>query len=155
MPAVEVTAKAKSAAMKALELDDTLAEAHTSLAYAKHSFDWDWEGAEACFRRAIELNPNYANAHHWFAHLLIATGRMDESGSALRTQDSGLRTQDSGLRTPPPRGRVGRAIAATAVGGERATHPPGVLARFLPAQRHRPRRPKVGVPGNAAAGLER
>ncbi len=79
MPAVEVTAKAKNAAMKALELDDTLAEAHTSLAYAKHLFDWDWEGAEVCFRRALELNPNYANARHWFAHLLIATGRMDEA----------------------------------------------------------------------------
>lgn len=79
MPASELIAKAKSAASKALEIDDTLAEAHTSLAYAKHLFDWDWKGAEAGFRRALHLNPNYANARHWYAHFLIAIGRIDEA----------------------------------------------------------------------------
>ena len=79
MPASEVIAKAKSAASKALEIDDSLAEAHTSLAYAKHLFDWDWSGAEAGFRRALQMNPNYANARHWYAHLLTAIGRMDEA----------------------------------------------------------------------------
>ena len=79
MRQAEVMSKAKAAAIKALEIDDTLAEAHTSLAYAKHLFDWDWEGSEKLFRLAIALNPNYANAHHWFAHLLIATSRVDEA----------------------------------------------------------------------------
>ena len=62
MPAAEVISKAKKAAQKALEIDDSLSEAHTSLAYAKHLFDWDWEGAESGFRHALRLNPNYANA---------------------------------------------------------------------------------------------
>src|SRR5205807_1172664 len=62
----EAIPKAKAAAMKALEMDDTLAEAHTSLAYIRLNYDWDWAGAEREFKRAIELDPNYANAHHWY-----------------------------------------------------------------------------------------
>jgi serine/threonine-protein kinase len=87
MPFAEVIAKAKNAATTALEIDDSLAEAHTSLAYAKHLFDWDWEGAEAGFRHALRLNPNYANAHHWYAHLLMALGRFNE---ALRESERAL-----------------------------------------------------------------
>lgn len=79
MPFSEVISKAKSAAEKALEIDGSLAEAHTSLAYAKHLFDWDWEGAEKGFRHALKLNPNYANARHWYAHLLTALGRPDDA----------------------------------------------------------------------------
>jgi tetratricopeptide (TPR) repeat protein len=79
VPAEEVIAKAKAAAMKALEIDDSLAEAYSSLAYAKHLFEWDFAEAEELFRRAIELNPNYANARHWYAHLLIAASRFDEA----------------------------------------------------------------------------
>jgi TolB-like protein/Tfp pilus assembly protein PilF len=79
MAVSEVISKAKTAARRALEIDDSLAEAHTSLAYAKHLFDWDWEGAEADFKRALRLNPNYANARHWYAHLLMAIGRLDEA----------------------------------------------------------------------------
>jgi serine/threonine-protein kinase len=79
LPAVEVISLAKYAALKAIEIDNSLAEAHTSLAYAKHLFDWDWEGAERGFRDALRLNPNYANAHHWYAHLLTALGRLDEA----------------------------------------------------------------------------
>jgi len=75
----EAAPKAKAAAMKALELDDTLAEAHTSLAFIKLNFDWDWTGAERAFKRAIELNPNYSNAHHWYSHYLMAMGRIEES----------------------------------------------------------------------------
>ncbi len=71
--------KAKAAAMKALQLDDSLAEGHTSLAFVKLIFDWDWTGAEAEFKRAIELNPNSGNAHHWYSHYLMAMGRIDES----------------------------------------------------------------------------
>lgn len=79
MPAAEVISKAKNAAIKALEIDDSLAEAHTSLAYVKHLFDWDWRGAETEFRHALRLNPNYANGRHWYAHLLMAIGRIDEA----------------------------------------------------------------------------
>jgi adenylate cyclase len=71
--------KAKAAALKALEIDDALAEAHTSLAFIKLNYDWDWPGAEKDFKRAIELNPNYDNAHHWYSHYLTAMGRTDES----------------------------------------------------------------------------
>jgi eukaryotic-like serine/threonine-protein kinase len=75
----EAIPKAKAAAMKALELDDTLAEAHTSLAFIRLNYDWDWSGAEREFKRAIELNPNYDNAHHWYSHYLMAMGRTEES----------------------------------------------------------------------------
>ena len=75
----EAYPKAKEAALTALELDDTLAEAHTSLAFIKLDYDWDWMGAEQEFKRALELNPNYATAHHWYALYLITTGRSDEA----------------------------------------------------------------------------
>jgi len=75
----EAFPKAEAAARKALALDDRLAEAHTSLAFVKHRFEWDWSGAEAEFRRAIELNPNYAPAHQWYSSFLVAMGRTDES----------------------------------------------------------------------------
>lgn len=69
---------------KALEIDDSLAEAHTSLAFVKLYYDWDWPGAEREFQRAIELNPNYAPAHQWYSHLLMARGRTGESVSAAK-----------------------------------------------------------------------
>jgi eukaryotic-like serine/threonine-protein kinase len=75
----EAIPKAKAAATKALELDDTLAEAHTSLGYIRLNYDWDWLGAEREFKRAIELDPNYANAHHWYSHYLTAMSRPEES----------------------------------------------------------------------------
>jgi DNA-binding SARP family transcriptional activator len=74
--------KAKAAALKALELDDTLAEARTSLAFIKLHYDWDWPAAAAEFNRAIEMNPNYANAHHWYSHYLMAMGLVEESLNA-------------------------------------------------------------------------
>jgi tetratricopeptide (TPR) repeat protein len=64
----EGTDKAKAAAEKALQLDDTLAEAHTSLAAVKILNDWDWQGAEREFQRALQLNPNFAQAHHWYGN---------------------------------------------------------------------------------------
>jgi TolB-like protein/Tfp pilus assembly protein PilF len=75
----EAGPKAKAAAMKALQMDDSLAEAHTSLAFIKLNFDWDWPGAEAEFKRAIQLNPNVGNGHHWYSHYLMAMGRTQES----------------------------------------------------------------------------
>ena len=71
--------KARAAAERALEIDDTLAEAHASLAMIKSQYDWDWPGAEREFRRAIQLNPNYAIAHAWFAQYYYTNGRFDEA----------------------------------------------------------------------------
>jgi TolB-like protein/DNA-binding winged helix-turn-helix (wHTH) protein/Flp pilus assembly protein TadD len=71
--------KAKAAATKALEIDDRLAEAHTSLAHLTWMYEWEWGAAEAEFKRAIDLNPNYATAHQWYAVYLSAMGRHDEA----------------------------------------------------------------------------
>jgi TolB-like protein/DNA-binding winged helix-turn-helix (wHTH) protein/tetratricopeptide (TPR) repeat protein len=79
VPPAEAFPKAKAAAIRALELDDTLAEAHASLARIKFVYDRDWVGSEAEFKRALELNPNYANAHHWYALNLLWMGRPDEA----------------------------------------------------------------------------
>ncbi|MEW6207808.1 MAG: protein kinase [Acidobacteriota bacterium] len=75
---------AKDAANKALEIDETLAEAHTSLAISKMYLDWDWSGAEQEFKRAIELNPGNATAHHWYGWYLGFMARFDESLAELR-----------------------------------------------------------------------
>jgi serine/threonine protein kinase/Tfp pilus assembly protein PilF len=79
LPPKETFPKAIAAAKKALEIDETLGEAHASLAFAATLYDWDWSKAEKEFRRAIELNPNYATAHEWYAIYLFAMGRFDES----------------------------------------------------------------------------
>jgi TolB-like protein/Flp pilus assembly protein TadD len=72
--------KARTAAEKALELDANSAEAHTSLAWIRSHFEWRWDDACALYRRAIELNPGYATAHHWFASdYLVLVGRFDEA----------------------------------------------------------------------------
>jgi TolB-like protein/DNA-binding winged helix-turn-helix (wHTH) protein len=82
----ELMPKARDAALKALQLDEGLTEAHTSLADAELILDWNWSGAEREFKRAIELNPNYSPAHVWYAHYLVAMGRFDESiGEARRS----------------------------------------------------------------------
>ena len=78
-PPTELMPKARAAALKALELDESLAEAHTSLALITENYDWDWQTAEKEYRRAIELNPNYATAHHWYAEYLTWRGRFDEA----------------------------------------------------------------------------
>jgi serine/threonine protein kinase/TolB-like protein/Tfp pilus assembly protein PilF len=78
-PPGEVQPKAKAAALKALELDSSLSDAHNSLAYVKLNYDWDWPRAEAEFKRSLELNPGYAHGHHWYAHLLFSSGRLDEA----------------------------------------------------------------------------
>ena len=83
----EVYPKAKAAASKALELDNTLSEAHTSLA-SLGMFDWDWQTAGEEFRRAIELNPGYATAHHWYAWHLDLLGRGSEAIDEMRKAES-------------------------------------------------------------------
>ena len=79
VPSMEVAPKAKAAAVRALQLDDTLAEAQTSLATVRFNYDWDWTGAAKGFQRAIELNPSYATAYQRYSLYLMAMGRTEES----------------------------------------------------------------------------
>jgi TolB-like protein/DNA-binding winged helix-turn-helix (wHTH) protein/Tfp pilus assembly protein PilF len=79
VPALEVAPKARAAALKSLELDNTLAEAHTSLATVRFNYDWDWNAAASGFRRAVELNPNYATAYQRNSLYLMSMGRTSES----------------------------------------------------------------------------
>jgi TolB-like protein/Flp pilus assembly protein TadD len=76
--------RAKAAAMKALELNDSLPEAHNALAFATHSFDWDWAGAEETYQHAIALNPNFATARHWHGFYLGMLGRVDKAIAEMR-----------------------------------------------------------------------
>jgi tetratricopeptide (TPR) repeat protein len=78
-PPAEAFPKAKAEAARALELDDTLAEAHTSLAYALFRGDWKWAESERKFRQALAMNPKSAQAHQWYSNLLVARGRADEA----------------------------------------------------------------------------
>jgi DNA-binding winged helix-turn-helix (wHTH) protein/tetratricopeptide (TPR) repeat protein len=83
LPPRETFPKARAAAVKALEIDNTLAEAHTSLALVRYLFDWDWSAAEVGFQCAIELNPNYATAHHWYGEYLVLSRRFDKGFQEL------------------------------------------------------------------------
>jgi len=78
-PPEHSVSQARAAALKALELDPRSPEAHTAFALIVQNHDWDWQTAETEFRRAIELNPNYATAHHWYAEHLMWRGRFDEA----------------------------------------------------------------------------
>ncbi|HWN08985.1 MAG TPA: tetratricopeptide repeat protein [Pyrinomonadaceae bacterium] len=80
----DARAKARSAALKALQLDDNLAEAHASMGVIKHAFDWDFAGAEVEFKRAIDLNPNYPLARLWYAQHLAHLGKREESFAEAR-----------------------------------------------------------------------
>jgi serine/threonine protein kinase/Flp pilus assembly protein TadD len=83
-PSKDGFAKARAAVMKALEIDDTIAEAHISLAKIKSTFDWDFPAAEEEYKRAIEINPNYATAHHAYGRHLMIMGRFDEATVEIR-----------------------------------------------------------------------
>ena len=86
--AEESKVKSMAAVRRALELDDSLAEAHTTLADRLHYAEWDWEGSEGEFQRAIEINPRYATAYQWYAELLAALGRPDEAiTAALKAEE--------------------------------------------------------------------
>ena len=81
----ETMPKAKESAIKALALDNTLAEAHASLAHILMNYDWNWSEAEKEFKRSIELKPDYATAHQWYAiHYLTATGRLEEAVQEMK-----------------------------------------------------------------------
>jgi tetratricopeptide (TPR) repeat protein len=81
--ASETYPKAKAFAERALQLDSSLAEAHTSLGYVYTNL-WQWEQAEEEFRRAIKLSPNYATGHHWYSLLLLDLGRIDEAMAEIK-----------------------------------------------------------------------
>jgi TolB-like protein/DNA-binding winged helix-turn-helix (wHTH) protein/Flp pilus assembly protein TadD len=88
MPPTEAFSKAKTAAIKALELDGALGEAHNSLAFVLDGFDWDLDAGGKEFQRAIELNPGYATAHHWYAWHLSLLGRYDEAIIEMRKAEN-------------------------------------------------------------------
>jgi tetratricopeptide (TPR) repeat protein len=96
--------RARQAAMRALAIDDTLAEAHASLAYVKRHYEWDWPGAEREFKRAIDLNPHYATAHQWYGTTLSGMGRLDEAMGELK------RAQESDPLSPIIGAEVGRGF---------------------------------------------
>jgi tetratricopeptide (TPR) repeat protein len=85
MPDSEAYPRALAAATKAVELDDSLAEAHTSLAFVTFFWNWDAVGAEREFRRALVLNPNDARAHHWYASFLLTSRRVPEALAQIET----------------------------------------------------------------------
>jgi TolB-like protein/Tfp pilus assembly protein PilF len=79
LPPMEACAKARAAARKALELDDTLSEAYSAMGWVRYQCDWDWPGAERDYKRAIELDPTNSDARHFYSHYLMAMRRFDES----------------------------------------------------------------------------
>jgi serine/threonine-protein kinase len=83
-PPAEYLSLAKGMALKALEMDDSLAEAHTSLAYARWLGDLDWVGAEKEFKRSLELKSSYVMAHEWYAEYLVSLGRNDEAVAEIK-----------------------------------------------------------------------
>jgi serine/threonine protein kinase/TolB-like protein/Flp pilus assembly protein TadD len=84
LPANEAMPKARAAAEQALAMDEELAEAHASLGLVKAFYEWDWAGAENEYKRAIELNPGYASAHHWYGWYLALMGRLTEAIAEVR-----------------------------------------------------------------------
>jgi TolB-like protein/Tfp pilus assembly protein PilF len=88
LPSKDALSHAKAAALKAIELDDNLAEPHASLAFIAETYEWDWAAAEREYKRALELNPGDAQSHNWYAGYLTYTGRFDDGISeAVRARD--------------------------------------------------------------------
>ncbi len=83
LSSIDAYTKTVAAASSAVAVDDSLAEPYTSLAYARFMYGWDWAGAESGFRSALERNPDYAVARHWFGEFLMAMGRFDEATEQL------------------------------------------------------------------------
>jgi len=84
MPIADAFPRARAAATRAIEMEEALAEPHASLAILKTTYEWDWRGAEREFQRAIELNPDYSTAHHWYAWYLLVVGRLPEALAEIR-----------------------------------------------------------------------
>jgi tetratricopeptide (TPR) repeat protein len=102
-PSSSYMPQARAAALRAVELNDKLPEAHTALALVVQNYDWDWHTAEKEFKRAIELNPNYATAHHWYAEHLGFRGRFEE---AFKESDEAKRLDPLSLIIAADRGAL-------------------------------------------------
>jgi TolB-like protein len=88
LPSKDALSAAKKAALKAIELDDALAEPHASLAFIAETYEWDWPAAEREYKQALELNPGYAQAHNWYGGYLTYTGRFNEGvAEAMRARE--------------------------------------------------------------------
>jgi TolB-like protein len=88
LPSKDALSGARKAALKAIELDNSLAEPHASLAFIEETYDWDWPAAEREYKRALQLNPGYAQAHNWYAGYLTYTGRFNEGvAEAMRARE--------------------------------------------------------------------
>ncbi len=98
LPARLASSKAHVAASKALELDPTIAEGHAELALVEFYYDWDWPRSEQEFRRAIELNPNYATAHQWYSYYLTAMTRFPEAVEEARRRNKSIRFRWQSMR---------------------------------------------------------
>jgi TolB-like protein/DNA-binding winged helix-turn-helix (wHTH) protein/Flp pilus assembly protein TadD len=106
-PSKDALSRAKAAALKAIELDDTLGEAHASLAFIAETHEWDWATAEREYRRTMQLNPGDARVHHWYAGYLMYVGRFEEGISEAR------RARDlDPLSLPVNNALAGRLLAA-------------------------------------------
>jgi serine/threonine protein kinase/Flp pilus assembly protein TadD len=115
LPPKEILPKARAAAMRALEIDKDLAEAHALLADLKYLFDWDWAGSETQFRRAIELSPGYPTAHQWYANYLAVLGRPKEAcAEILRAEEldplNPVISMDVGFTCYYPSGEYEKAV---------------------------------------------
>jgi TolB-like protein/Tfp pilus assembly protein PilF len=106
-PSKDALSDAKKAALKAIELDDTLAEPHASLGFIAETYEWDWPAAERQYKQALELNPGYAQAHNWYGGYLTYTGRFQE-GVAEATHAREL----DPLSLPLNNALAGRLLAA-------------------------------------------
>jgi tetratricopeptide (TPR) repeat protein len=106
LPAGEAMPKAKAAAEKALELDDSLAEAHTVLGLAKYNYEWNWRGAEDQYNQALALQPSYVQAHLWRAWLLMALNHQQEALEQIQ------RAEEAAQETDPRSLVVIRAVLA-------------------------------------------
>ncbi|MGC2490471.1 MAG: tetratricopeptide repeat protein, partial [Candidatus Sulfotelmatobacter sp.] len=107
LPSKDALSGAKKAALRAIELDDTLAEPHASLAFIAETYEWDWPTAEREYKRALELNPGYAQAHNWYGGYLTYTGRFNEGvAEAMRAREL------DPLSLPINNAMAGRLLAA-------------------------------------------
>jgi adenylate cyclase len=133
-PPADVMPLARDAALHALALDPSLAEAHASLGMTRFWYDWDWAAADAAYRRALDLNPSYATAAHWRALLLASLGRHDEARAAIE--------QAVALDPVSPLIRTGRGLVRFYAGGRARSGPP-------PSRGHDP--PRSGTDGTGRA----
>jgi eukaryotic-like serine/threonine-protein kinase len=127
----QVWQNAKSAAMQAVKLDDSLPEAHISLALVREAYDWDWDGAESEFKRAIQLNSNSASGHQWYGDFLMRMGRFDEARMELKKAQD---LDPLSLLTNTSLGRLLYFTRQYDAAAQQLTKTLDMDAKFVPAQ---------------------